>query len=383
MKKIKIVLRNPVNKNEYLDYNIEPYDTELTRDWLDALKNDILLKELHLEKNYCFMGFPYTHRTVEYLCDQLNKQIKIFNMFNLTETWQKAGLEPYYIEEWFTKESIMFSDPDYPVGDLPLPGLQLKHDIMNRLHNHFERMQGTVWQPSQYYKIASPEVKYAIRQLNLICHELESLVLSIRKLKQIPEWVRPSQITTFINCPRHNLKDVHREGFSNGYDRRFGEVYMHWCQIGKTLMEVYNDEGAPNLSVGDDPTDITVGEGVTCEAINALKYYSGEFDIEWAKDVVYGDPKRLWHNNKIDDFYSWLKTNGIDSSNKNLSLGYLPIAKVDAKSAFGTDNPQEVWPILGNHLDIYSIEYDSVKVVYDYNWSDTDYIKRQIELLNG
>lgn len=383
MKKIKIVLRNPVNKKEYLDYNIEPYDTELTRDWLEALKNDVLQKELHLEKNYCFMGFPYTHRTVEYLCDQLNKQIKIFNMFNLTETWQKAGLEPYYIEEWFTRESVMFSDPDYPVGNQPMPGLKIKHDIMNRLHNHFERMQGTVWQPSQYYKLATPEVKYAIRQLNLICHELESLILSIRKLKQIPEWVRPSQITTFINCPRHNLKDTHRDGFSNGYDRRFGEVYMHWCQIGKTLMEVYNDEGAPKLTVGDDPTDITVGEGVTCEAINALKYYSGEFDIEWAKDVVYGDPKRPWHNNKIDDFYNWLENNGIDSSNKNLSLGYLPIAKVDTKSAFGTDNPQEVWPILGNHLDIYSIEYDSVKVVYDYNWSDTDYIKRQIELLNG
>ena len=47
---------------------------------------------------------------------------------------------------------------------------------------------------------------------------------------------------------------------------------MHWCQIGKTLMEVYRDEGAPVL------TD------TVCEAITHLKYYSGEFDVEWGND---------------------------------------------------------------------------------------------------
>jgi hypothetical protein len=66
-----------------------------------------------------------------------------------------------------------------------------------------------------------------------------------------------------------------KQGFvTNGYDRQFGHVYMHWAQIGKTLFEVWRDEGAPDL------TD------TVCKAINSLEYYSGEFDIEWGKDVT-------------------------------------------------------------------------------------------------
>jgi hypothetical protein len=222
-------------------------------------------------------------------------------------------------------------------------------------------------------------VKHAIRNLNLICHELESLILSQRKIVQAPDWVRPSQITAFVNVPRHELKDSHRNLFKNGYDKQFGEVYMHWTQIGKTLMEVYNDEGAPDLIVGSDPTDISVGAGTTCEAINALKFYSGEFDIEWGKSVTYSEHQ--WHRDHIDGFYSWLARNGVDYTDPRLSLGYLPIASVDVYNSFGTNNEQEVWQILGNYLDIYQLEINGKVATYDYLWSDSDYQDRQISLL--
>ena len=38
------------------------------------------------------------------------------------------------------------------------------------------------------------ETKYAIRQLNNICHEIESWVHADRKNAFEPEWMRPSQI---------------------------------------------------------------------------------------------------------------------------------------------------------------------------------------------
>lgn len=384
MNKIKVVLRNPLNKSQQVDYVIESYEHELAHDWLIALENDIIKPNLMLEKTFCFLGFPYTHRNLEYLCNELNSHIENINQFNATGVWQNAGLEPYVIEEWFTPDAVRFNDR-YPVGNWVnndqsyTLGLRLKHHIMNILHNHFERLQGTVWQPSEYYRLADLKVKYAIRNLNLICHEIESLVLSQRKLVQAPDWVRPSQITSFIGVKRHDLKDTHRSGFVNGYDRQFGEVYMHWTQIGKTLMEVYNDEGAPDLIVGNDPADISVGAGTTCEAINSLKFYSGEFDIEWAKDVTYNESP--WHKEHIDGFYNWLERNGVDYTNPQLSLGYLPIAKVDLKNSFGTDNIQDIWKILGDHLDIYQIEVNGSTATYDYVWSDDDYHTRQMNLL--
>jgi hypothetical protein len=382
--KVKVILRNPLDRNQQLDYTIEGNDTELSRDWLTALKNDIVSPGLMLEKTFCFLGFPHNARNLDYLCDELNMHIMHINNFNSTKVWQEAGLAPYVIEEWFTPDVVRFNS-NYTIGDSTQGGeestlgLRIKHHVMNVLHNHFERLQGTVWQPSDYYRLASPQVKHAIRNLNLICHDMESLILSQRKLIKDPDWVRPSQITSFLHVPRHELTDTHRQSFANGYDRRFGEVYMHWTQVGKTLMEVYHDEGAPDLNVGSDPTDISVGAGSTCEAINALRFYSGEFDIEWAKDVTYNDSP--WHKEHIDGFYAWLDKNGVDSTNPNLSLGYPPIAKVDIRGSFGTDDMHSIWKMLGDHLDIYKIEIDGVSAVYDYTWSDADYHEKQIALL--
>jgi hypothetical protein len=100
------------------------------------------------------------------------------------------------------------------------PGLKLNHEPMNRLHRYFEDLQGETWNISPYYKLADYETKWAIRQLNDLCHELESWVLSIGKKPTAPEWQRPSQITTFLNAPRQDLRDEDYELFlKNRYDR--------------------------------------------------------------------------------------------------------------------------------------------------------------------
>jgi len=361
MKSIKIVLRNYKTK-ETIDYNIIPNDNQITQDWIIALEQDILQPKLHLEKNYCFHGFPYTQRSLEYLCNELNKHIFVINQSNLD----------YTIEEWFSPDVVRFGN-EYPVGRLvddPLnKGLQIKHDIMNILHNHFEVLEGTVENPSAYAKKATVEVRYAIKQLNLLCHEIESLCMSQRKAVQDPLWVRPSQITQFIKAPRHTLTDEHRQGFlENSYNRELGGVYMHWCQIGKTLMEVYRDEDAPEL------TD------TVCEAITHLQYYSGEFDIEWGNDVMY-DIAHPWHCAEIDGFETWLRNNNFDPSDPKLSLGYLKLGDVDLINSFGTTNAQEIWEQMGNYLDIYKIECGINAATYDYHWSDEDHKEKQIENL--
>jgi len=377
---VKITLRNPMDHKDTCDYFIRPYDNQLAQDWICALKNLLQSSNL-LEKNFCFMGFPKTTRDLTLLCKEVNEAIFQINTFNSNLGWVNAGLESYLIEEYFIPDSVRFGT-EYPVGNrfhkvnstdtylLEHLGLKEKKGILNRLHNHFEILQGTVNNLSLYYKIADYETKYAIRQLNVICHEMETLILSQQKQAYHPQMARPSQITTWLHAPRYELKDNHKELFvENGYNKQFGHVYMHWAQIGKTLFEVWRDEGAPKL-------DTTV-----CEAITHLKYYSGEFDIEWACDMVYGDKTTFYFTREIDKFTQWLIDNGLDPQDKNLSLGHLPIGEVDLERSFGTTDMFKIWDILSSHLDIYAIEVDGVRQIFEYCWTDANYKQQQIDMM--
>lgn len=341
--KVIVTLRNPLDYSDIIKYTIDLLDNQLASDWQIALK-EILNQGHLLEKNFCFLGFPHTARNIDYLLAELNQSIVVINNF----------FDDYAIAETYSADTIR-------------DGLDPNQNIMNHLHNHFELLQGTVENLSDYYRRADYNTKYAIRQLNLICHELESLMLSLRKLEQQPDWVRSSQITTFINCSRYTLTDEHRQLFlSNSYDRVFGGVYMHWAQIGKTLFEVFRDEGAPKL-------DTTV-----CDAITHLQYYSGEFDVEWGNSVCYGQ-EYDWHNQEQDQFKQWLLDNQLDPFDPKLSLGYLPIGQINLLESFGTEDPIQIRKQLGKYLDIYSIQVDDVVGVFDYCWADTDYKQKQID----
>ena len=367
---VKVTLRNPLNKDDTLDYYIVPNDTQLAQDWILALE-EIVKDNLHLEKNFCFLGFPDTQRTVEYLCNLLNTHVEVINKFNYTRVWQNNGLQSYIIWDHYTADHVRWPehyevmDGFHDDGTPIVVGLSVKDKVMNELHNHFERLQGTVENPSAYYQLADNKTKYAIRQLNNICHELESLVLSQRKKYLQSEWVRPSQITTFFNVDRKNLTDEHRQGFlTNRYDRKFGHVYMHWTQIGKTLMEVFRDEGAPDL------------DEATCEAITHLQYYSGEFDVEFGKTVV-SNNDCPWHDEELLKFDNWLLKNNFDPRDPKLSLGYLDIGQIDLIKSFGTTDMFDIWKTMSNYLDIYAIEVNGHRATYDYCWSDEDFEQQQ------
>jgi hypothetical protein len=340
---VKITLRNPLDYADQIEYVIRVFDNPLAQDWIIALK-EILTNGNLIEKNFCFLGFPNTARDMTYLCKELNLAVDTINNF----------FDDYKITEIYTPSTLR-------------NGLDPNQELMNHLHNHFEKLQGTVWNLSDYYKRADYETKYAIRQLNNLCHELESLMLSLRKQARDPDWVRSSQITTFLQCRRYDLTDDHRKLFlTNGYNRTFGGVYMHWAQIGKTLFEVFRDEHAPVL------TD------TICEAITELKYYSGEFDIDWGNSV-YLNGQFPWHNQEQKEFTDWLIKNNLNPNDPTLSLGYLPLGQVDLDSFGVGDDPIKIREILGRYLDIYKIQIDDVVNIFEYCWSNTDHKQRQID----
>jgi len=356
MKEIKITLRNPKNFEDKINYYIELEDSNFHYRWLEALKKN-LHNKLHLEKNYCWMGFADSPRDVDYLCCAINNAIFQINCFNSQNEWAVAGLKPYPIDDYFSRDVVIGNN------------LELNHEPMNRLHRYFEDLQGEVKSLSPYYRLADYETKWAIRQLNDLCHELESWTLSNRKKHTAPEWQRPSQITTFLNAPRYNLQEEDYNLFlKNRYDRELGGVYLHWAQIGKTHLEVFRDEQGKDI------------DAVVCSAITCLQYYSGEFDIEWGRDVV-DNGTHPWHSKEQSAFREWLKRNNIDYNDPKLSFGFIKLGQVNLEKSFGTKDFAEILKKLSAHLDIYQIHADSVIGTFDYVWSNDNYKQMQIDFL--
>ena len=363
IKEIEIVLRNPEDKTDTLSYFIDIETTDFNLRWLELLKQN-LKNNLHLEKNYCWLGWADSPRDAEYLCQQINQAIFQINCFNSTNYWGVAGLPSYHIDDYFSPDSVILPGE---VGN-GKSGLRLNHDPMNRLHRYFEDLQGETWNISRYYKLADYNTKWAIRQLNDLCHELESWVLSNRKKAYEPEWQRPSQITTFLTAPRQDLQHKDYELFlKTRYDRDLGGVYLHWAQVGKTQFEVFRDEHGADI------------DAATCSAINSLKFYSGEFDIEWGRDI--NEQNHQWHSKEQQQFREWLTRNDMDYNDPKLSLGYIKIGQVNLAKSFGTVDFTEILKKLSAHLDIYQIHADGVTGTFNYVWNDDNYKKMQIDFL--
>ena len=356
--------------NKQLRVNI--CDTPLGLRWIEALKDNLKQKRI-LEKNFCFLGWPDSKRNLTYLCEELNKNIAQINSFNFNPPYKKI--------KSFSNEDFQYPDT-LPVGferwvgreiHGNFPGLKLKHEACNKLHRHFEELQGTAWTLSPYYKIADNKTKYAIRQLNNLCHEIEGWVGAYRKSIVDPEWLRPSQITTFLNAPRYDLHEEDYELFKqNRYNRELGGVYLHWSQIGKTLYEVFRDEDGRKL------------DEATCSTINHQKYYSGEFDIEWGQTI--NEDTFSWKKEEMNDFRSWLKLNDFDWEDPKLSLGYIKLGQVDMKLSFQNKPFLDVYNIMKNNLNIKSIHTigsRSWENEYPYSLDSEDWKQIQINAMKA
>jgi len=346
-------------------YYFQIYDTPLGHRWLEGLK-DNLKKERILEKNFCFLGFADSKRNLHYLVGELNKNIAIINSFQFSPAYEK--IDPFSLDDFQYSSSLPIGKA--VDGDVSkTPGKRLKHESCNLLHRYFEELQGTAWQISDYYKQADAETKYAIRQLNNICHEIESWVNSDRKKAIEPEWMRPSQITTFLNAPRHDLHDEDFELFKqNRYDRELGGVYLHWSQVGKTLYEVFRDEHAPKMTQA------------LCSEINHQRYYSGEFDVEWGKTITEQDN---FKKEEMDEYRTWLEDNRYDWDDPKLSLGYIKLGQVDLQRTFGTGATiHDIHKLMNDNLNITSIRTitgPSIETDYPYTLDSDDWKQIQME----
>jgi hypothetical protein len=337
---IEIDLRSKID--HVLTVYIDVEHNSLSQKWLAALTH-LVKNNYHLEKNYCWLGWAEGDRSLRYICRHINQSITAINAANLG----------YQIDDVFTPENTVTDDR------------RVNHDHMNRLHRYFEDLQGVSGAMSSYFSAADAATRWHIRQLNLLCHELESLVLSMRKLEQAPEWRRPSQLMCWLQAPRFALDQEDHELFGvDTINRSMGGVDVGVNKaVGKHHWEVFNDEGR----------DSRVGELVT-SSLKSQTEAAGDFDIEWAKD-----PGAFpWQIKALTEFRSWLIANGFDPEDKSLTIGHPKVAQVDLLRSFGTTDYSDIWKQLADHLDVYKIRIGDVEATYKYHWADADYQQQQI-----
>lgn len=331
--------------NNVLTVHIDVADNSLSRKWLAAL-NDIIQNNLHLEKNYCWLGWTESARTAEYLCTQINRSIVAIN----------ASALDYRIADFFSPGTVIQHN------------LNINHERMNQLHRYFEDLQGTAGAMSRHYDAADAVTRWHIRQLNLLCHELESLVLSMRKAVQAPEWRRPSQLMCWLQAPRFELAAEDLELFGiETINRKLGGVYVGVNKaVGKHHWEVFCDEGR----------DSRISELVT-SGLRAQTQAAGDFDIEWARDPG----AYPWQIAQLAEFRTWLERNGFDPDDPGLTIGHPQVGQVDLTRSFGTEDYRTIWEKLACHLDVQAVRTSTAHAEYNYCWSDPDYMEQQIRAL--
>jgi len=338
--RIEIDLRG---KTDTLKLFIDVEDNSLSRKWLAAL-NVIIQNNLHLEKNYCWLGWTESERNAEYIINQINASISAINTANLG----------YEITDHFTVENTIQDN------------LDVDHERMNWLHRYFEDLQGHSGSMSSYWLKADKQTRWHIRQLNLLCHEYESLVLSMRKVIQAPEWRRPSQLMCWLKAPRFSLDHEDYKLFGiETLNRQMGGVYVGVNKaVGKAHWEVFNDEGR----------DV---DELTTTSLRSQTEAAGDFDIEWARDPGAYE----WQIKKIAEFREWLVANGFDPEDQSLTIGHPQVAQVNLTKTFGTLDYNQIWQQLAAHLDVYKIRTSDAEATYEYHWSNADYAAQQIRRL--
>jgi hypothetical protein len=341
----RVVITLKSQNGNTLPVLIDVYNNSLGRKWLKALKR-LIDENYHLEKNYCFLGFAEGKRTPEYVCERINISIAAINNSNLD----------YRIDDHFTIKNT--TDADW----------NLDQSRMNLLHRYFEDLQGTAGNMSVHFNQADADTRWHIRQLNLLCHEYESLVLSVRKMHTAPEWQRPSQLMCWLQAPRFELDADDFELFGiDTINRQLGGVYVGVNKaVGKHHWEVFCDEGR----------DSRINE-LTTTTLRGQTLAAGDFDIEWANNPG----AYHWQIKLLTEFRQWLVDNKFDPDDKSLTIGHPKVGQVNLLASFGTTNYKQIWNQLNNYLDVYKISIQGTEAIYTYHWSDTDYREQQTRIL--
>jgi hypothetical protein len=135
-------------------------------------------------------------------------------------------------------------------------------DCLNYLHNIFERYHGLLdQQNTPYWQQAPDSVRKALAELNLAVHRCEAASAG----------PAPRFVCTWYGMPKSHKLDPELQQVHGTPHIKFGTVYLNYCEIGKTVEDLANDN---DKYIGND-------------AFKPFNHYSADFNVAfYDKDLT-------------------------------------------------------------------------------------------------
>lgn len=291
MNQFKLFFKN--FNNEYFHLTFECYSTDISNKWFSAL------------------------------CDQEKINGKIYEPDRLYN-FPNSESEDNLISQ--LNDCITFLNKDYTV--IPhSASFNMTQDHLNLLHLYFEKLRGGILSTSEYWKKATPDQQKILERYNVLIHKTENFYRNRNSRSNYPRIV-----CTFQPKKRQLLSDSDYKHFT--LVRKFGEVYINYCEVGKPLYDVFKDN------------DDIVGQ----DNIRPLKWFSPDFTISFYDRL----------QNNVDIFLtkmnSWWDLNeeklnklGFSKNDPKNAIGNIPVAKLKTN--------QDRLTILNSINDHYSLNH--------------------------
>jgi hypothetical protein len=224
-------------------------DTDIANKWFSELSKNYELYETDRFSNWGQQDYP----------ERLNEQIDIINSYE------------NIIDKKITKDT--------------------NQQELNYLHKFFEDLRGEVVNETEWFKNAPNHVKDAVCKFNILIHQLESELRTKGK--------HPTVVITFNNRPRFELTVDEYKHFT--YCWTSGTVYINYCHVGKTVLDVFKDRD--HLS----------------EAVRPQTHYSADFMIKFGPST-----NRFVYFARSIIIKLWLLKQNFKF--KHLNIGMIPVA---------------------------------------------------------
>jgi len=172
---------------------------------------------------------------------------------------------------------------------------------LNYLHKFFEDLRGEVTQQTIWFARAPKHIQSKVERFNVLIHQLEADLRTKNK--------HPTVVVTFNNSIRQELTNDDIKHFT--FKWKFGTVYINYCHVGKTVLDVYKDK-----------------DFIT-EAVRPQTHYSSDFMVKFGPSTnlfVYVIRKLMvsvWLLKKKFAF-------------KNLNIGMIPVADLVSNVDYNT-----------------------------------------------
>jgi hypothetical protein len=241
----KLILTNGVD-----DYEItfKVRDTNIAKKWYSELSKNYPLYETERFTNW---------GTLE-IISKLNEHIQIINEYDKLI------------------EKTLSSNPT--------------QEELNLLHKYFEDLRGDVIHETNWWKKAPEKIKKSVEQFNVLIHQLEANTRTKN---------HPTVVVTFKDRPILDLDTDDLKYFT--YRWKKGTVYINYCQVGKTVLDVFKDNDK-------------LAQGVKPQI-----YYSADFMVKFGPTIPY--TLYLFRKICISAWYQFQRFN-FEHSN----IGMIPVA---------------------------------------------------------